>query len=307
MRIQKRFLICNADDFGFSKPITDAIVACHKDGIVTSTTIMANMPAAEYACQRMRGFQKLGVGVHLNLTEGRPILPPDEVPDLIDDKGFFLDSMRQCSRLWYGEKIFAQVKAEFKAQFERSIEMGVQPTHCDSHHGIQKRPIARRALISLFRCYRIPFARTHRSHFWSGDKTSFSCRLKCLFKNAYVGHRIFMRWLNHMSLRNAGIQTPDRLISSSLLFPNSRDPKTQLLKTLENLPSGISEIIFHPGYEDNEINEPVEFKNIRVVDFNLACDADVLEAIKENRIKLISFREAFNLTNLMRRDNLKRM
>lgn len=76
-------LIVNADDFGFSKAVTDAILDCHSNGIVTSTTLMSNMPFAEYAASKAKVFPMLSVGLHMTLTEGKPLSAPADVDNLI--------------------------------------------------------------------------------------------------------------------------------------------------------------------------------------------------------------------------------
>ena len=79
-----RKLIVNADDFGFNKEITDGIIRCHQQGCVTSTTLMANMLAADYAADRSKTHTNLSVGVHLNLTSGMPLSNPQDISSLID-------------------------------------------------------------------------------------------------------------------------------------------------------------------------------------------------------------------------------
>ena len=84
-----KLLIINADDFGMAAGVTNAIVDCHNNGIVTSTTLMTNMPDAERAADLSRPLKALGVGVHLNLTEGRPLTDSALLPDLVDESGEF--------------------------------------------------------------------------------------------------------------------------------------------------------------------------------------------------------------------------
>ncbi len=82
-------LIVNGDDFGMSQSTTDAIVLAHRYGFLTSASLMMNMPAAEYAVSRMAKLPQLGIGVHLNICSGRPILPPKQIPSLVDARGRF--------------------------------------------------------------------------------------------------------------------------------------------------------------------------------------------------------------------------
>ena len=82
-------LIINADDLGMSRGITDGILVAHRYGFLTSTSLLVNMAASEYAVERVASAPKLGVGVHLNICQGRPISPAREVPSLVNADGTF--------------------------------------------------------------------------------------------------------------------------------------------------------------------------------------------------------------------------
>ena len=86
--MEKR-LIINADDFGLSKGITDGILLTHERGILTSTSLMVNQAATEYAISRAEDAPGLGIGIHLNLTQGAPVLPKEQVPTLVNSEGQF--------------------------------------------------------------------------------------------------------------------------------------------------------------------------------------------------------------------------
>ena len=151
-----RLLICNADDFGRAISITDAIIDCYRNGILTSTTLMANMPAAEYACQRAKEVEGLGVGVHLTLTEGSALSKKEDVRNLVNNEGIFHPILKQRDNLWRaGSKVGRQIEREFSAQMERAIGLGIKPAHCDSHHGIHSLAIVRDAMIKVVRDYGI--------------------------------------------------------------------------------------------------------------------------------------------------------
>src|SRR5437762_2866278 len=114
-RNQKR-LIVNADDFGWSHGITDGILLAHQDGIVTSTTLMVNEPASAYALEQSEHFPKLGVGVHLRLCDGHPVLPPGEIRSLVDETGKLCSITETRRRLERGEISGREIEAEFRAQ-----------------------------------------------------------------------------------------------------------------------------------------------------------------------------------------------
>ena len=93
----KKRLIINADDFGLSHGITDGILLTHRKGLLTSTSLMVNQPATEYAVRRAPEVSNLGVGIHLNLTEGSPILSHPRT--LADRQGRFFEKTEARRRL----------------------------------------------------------------------------------------------------------------------------------------------------------------------------------------------------------------
>jgi chitin disaccharide deacetylase len=130
-----RRIIVNADDFGMSAETNRAIVEAFQRGVISSTTVMANMPGFEEACELARRYRLSGkIGVHLNLTEGRPLTEPiQRLPRFCDEQGLFRPR-RTLFRLSKEEK--RAVEAEFAAQIQACIERGVHPTHLDSHQHV---------------------------------------------------------------------------------------------------------------------------------------------------------------------------
>jgi len=84
-----RKLIVTGDDFGLAVPVNEAIEEAHRRGILTTASLMVGAGAAADAVERARQLPTLRVGLHLVLVEGRPVLPPREIPDLVDGRGEF--------------------------------------------------------------------------------------------------------------------------------------------------------------------------------------------------------------------------
>src|SRR3972149_7215211 len=116
-------LIVNADDFGMSTEITDGIIQSHIKGIVTSTSLMANMPDAPRAVTIDKDLPELTTGIHLNITEGAPILPPNEVQSLVDSTGNFLERDEMITKLKKWQVRPNEIAAEFSAQIARMMDM----------------------------------------------------------------------------------------------------------------------------------------------------------------------------------------
>ncbi len=128
-------LIVNADDFGMCEGNTIGILLAHKNGILTSTTVMMNMPYASFALKQAQNFPDLGVGVHLNITIGKPLTQMS----CVDENGYFLrrDKYENNQPKVNQDELYK----EWKMQIEKYIEIvGHLPTHLDSHHHVHMLP-----------------------------------------------------------------------------------------------------------------------------------------------------------------------
>ncbi len=117
-------LIVNADEFGLTEGVNRAIIEAHRQGIVTSTTLVPNLWAFQEAADLTLANPDLGVGVHLNLTDGRPVSPPSQVSALVDGDGRFLKRSQLLKRLFFQRVPREQIVREFTAQIERSLHTG---------------------------------------------------------------------------------------------------------------------------------------------------------------------------------------
>ena len=131
-----KLLIVNADDFGLNDTANDGIVQAHAAGAVTSTTLMVNGRAAERAALLAACHPELGVGLHFNLTWGQPVSAPAAVSSLVGADGMFLPREALARHLLTGRVRREQVCAELRAQLNRMAELGLQPTHIDSHQHV---------------------------------------------------------------------------------------------------------------------------------------------------------------------------
>ncbi len=163
-------LIVNADDFGMSRGITDGIILAHRYGFVTSASLMVNMPAAKYAVSQLASVTRLGVGVHLNITAGRPVLPAEEVPTLVDANGRFHGAAAMSRKLWQWRAIGSEIEAEFRAQIQWMKERGVTPTHADSHQHMHIYPAAIGPFIRSLAAEEIRCTRAPRSVAWPRNR-----------------------------------------------------------------------------------------------------------------------------------------
>lgn len=146
-------VIINADDFGYSRGINFGIIDAYKYGILTSTTLLANMPGFEHAVSLSKENPGLGVGVHLNLTCGYPLLKGHKT--IVDG-----ETGKFKSHYFYETPDFQvdpeEVYREWDAQIQKVINAGIEPTHLDSHHHTHSYGTNREVVIELARKYQLP-------------------------------------------------------------------------------------------------------------------------------------------------------
>ncbi|SFQ02639.1 chitin disaccharide deacetylase [Salibacterium halotolerans] len=144
-------VIINADDFGYSKGVNYGIMEAYTSGVLTSTTLMTNMPEASHACNLAAANPELGVGIHLTLTCGPPLVSGHQT--IVDEQGQFHALSYYSGSYNIDEE---EVYQEWKTQIERAVQFGITPTHLDSHHHIHSYPGLTEIYASLAASFHLP-------------------------------------------------------------------------------------------------------------------------------------------------------
>jgi predicted glycoside hydrolase/deacetylase ChbG (UPF0249 family) len=156
----ERRIVINADDFGLCEGVNKGIAEAHSKGVLTSATLMANMPAAKKAVDLAKHLPKLGVGVHLNLTNGKPLCQDEDVKRLLNTEGDFgLSPGKLAIVSIVTGKVRAAIETELAAQIQWVIDRGIKPTHLDSHKHIHSFPAIFRIVCRLAERFKIPAIR----------------------------------------------------------------------------------------------------------------------------------------------------
>ena len=235
-------LIVTADDFGLSIPVNDAVERAHGEGVLSAASLMVGAPAVEDAVQRARKFPSLGVGLHLTLLDGRPVLPPDQIPGLIGPDGrFFSDPFRFGLALYVSPELQRQVKAEINAQFERFAATGLRLDHVNAHRHFHLHPVVLQSIMEIAPRFgrppvRIPLEPFTPS-FRAGRNRAFGRLLSSVFYFAQT--RRVRRFL-----QEAQIPSNDNLFG---LNDSGALTEPLLLGLIDHLPNGVSEIYCHPA------------------------------------------------------------
>jgi hopanoid biosynthesis associated protein HpnK len=286
-------LIVNADDFGLTCNVNRAIVNGHERGIITSTSLMANGRAFDDAVELSRKVPNLGVGIHINLVEGRSLSEKSRLGCLVTTEGEFYGGPESLGRrVLSGRVAPAALEREIRAQIEKVIGAGIDVTHLDSHKHTQAVPAIFKLMTSLAKEYGIGAVRctvedSALRRALAGD--GMPMRLKKLeqWLMARVMHQISAR--QRAEAASLGIKCPDSFFGvTETGFLDER----ALDRILAALPDGTSELMCHPGYADNELEElPTRLVEQRETELRTLTQPDLKEHLTTGGICLISFRE----------------
>jgi hopanoid biosynthesis associated protein HpnK len=273
-------LIVNADDFGLTSGVNRAIMELHSAGLVTSTSLMARAGATEEAIDFAVRTPTLGVGCHVVLVDGEPVLPRDQIPTLVDARtGSFPNSLATfLRRLFTGRIRTVEMEAEISAQIAFLQQRGIHLTHVDTHKHTHVFSAVLRPLLRVARAAGIRAVRNPFEPHWSTRAT----RRAHWMRLAQVGA---LRWLEPASRRiieNEGFVTTSGTVA--VAGTGILDAAT-LRSLLQCLPSGKWELVTHPGYNDADL-ERVRTRLRATRD----TERTALAVLKEfPAIKLISF------------------
>lgn len=284
-----KFLITNSDDFGLTQSVTDAIIDTHIHGIMKSTTIMVNMEGTDYAINKAKEISTLAVGIHFNLTEGKPLTDPHKIPDLLAEDGCFKKNREQRKNFIWGKEKQKQAELELNNQLVYLLDNGYVPTHFDSHHHITGTPIAFKASINVAKRYKINRTRITNINFWYLQ--DFNNQITKARHQLSVFPKMIIHNNNKRLLLKNGFITPNYKVLPSRVFPTSSDYLKQFINALSILKEGVTEISFHPGYENSYVKDSKATAQIRLRDLAIAKSPEVIEYIKRNNIQLINFRD----------------
>ena len=277
--VRSRRLIVNADDFGFSAGITEGILRAHREGIVTSTTIAANMPAAESAVAALRGAPSLGVGVHLNVSQGPPLSRPGR--EKLAGEGGLMNRtavgviQAVLRRPW----LLGAIEAEFDAQIQWALAHGVRPTHLDSHrHSHAFTPIFA-CVARLARRYDIPFIRRHREALPGPGWPAAPRKQR---RTSFI--------LNRLGGVNR-LLWPGRLATSGTwgVAHTGCIDAGWLVRAASVLPAGVTEWMVHPGLPGDVDSLLSRLGDSRRMELSALCDPAVVEKLRQERVELTHY------------------
>ena len=240
----QRRLIVNADDFGRSKSINEAVIRAHTGGILTTASLMVNEPDADEAVDLAKEHPTLGVGLHLALVCGRAALPMEAIPNLADANGRFSESAVGAGfKYFFSWKCQKELEAEMDAQFERFHATGLPLDHVNGHLNIHLHPVIFKILTDNAEKWGINAMRLTRDLFF------LNARLASGEWGYRASHAIIYRLLSSWARPQIDARKIRRTKVGFGLLQNSRVDTAFVEKLLPQLPPGDSELYSHPSLD----------------------------------------------------------
>ena len=253
-------LVFNADDFGRSDDENFAIVKTLSQGVVRSTTVMANMPAAAAIHKVHSDLPDVGIGVHLNLTEGRPVLSPCLAPSIVNPSGTFWSKRQLLWRSCLGLIRRAEIAAELRAQILRVMEWVGEVTHVDFHQNIIIFPFILPAALEALDSRGIQRIRTQNSYSFPrtlrneiSRNTRPTIGLNGLLRPAWG----VIKEYRGKEVKRRRFRSTNSLLLGAPGYKEDSLPVEQVLfwweRVLPCLPDAILEVPIHPGFSPAEV------------------------------------------------------
>lgn len=244
-------VIINGDDFGLTKGCTDGIIKAMKEGVVTSATVMINMPYAFKSIEigKKKGIKELGL--HLNLTCGKPITSISNIASLVDESGRFYKRRNQL----FPKIKLEEAKVELENQIKTFLNTGIQLTHFDSHHHIHMYDGIREIVGDLAKKYDVSLRSPN-------EETK-----KYLLSN--------------------GIKTTDYF---SMDFYGEKANFDNLKAIIEGFPDGLIEIMTHPAFVDKELSKFSSYNTYRESELMVLTSDALIKWLDEKSINLVTYK-----------------
>ncbi|EEF60930.1 hopanoid biosynthesis-associated protein HpnK [Pedosphaera parvula] len=269
-----RRLIVNADDFGRSHSINQAVIHAHREGILTTGSLMVNEPACDEAVALARENPRLGVGLHLSLLCGRSALTPEKIPGLVNEKAEFGNEPAAVGFRYFSRRsLHEQLRAEIHEQFKRFRATGLVMDHVNGHLHMHLHPTVFRILMEDAKELGIERLRLTRDPFRLNAKLVSG---QWLYRGSHAFIYLCLSGRARPHLQKRGIRHTHKVFG---LLQNAKVDERYLTKLLPHLPKGDSELYSHPSLD--------EFRN----EYEALISPKVKELVTQLGIQLIRYQD----------------
>ncbi|UAK23504.1 hopanoid biosynthesis-associated protein HpnK [Sphingomonas nostoxanthinifaciens] len=274
-----RNLIVTADDFGADLAVNEAVEQAHRHGILTAASLMVSGAACGDAVARAKRLPSLGVGLHLVLVDGTPVLPAAQVPDLVDQAGRFRDNMATAGmRFFFSPCVRKQLRAEIEAQFAAFAATGLPLDHVNAHKHFHLHPTIGALIVETGRRYGLAAVRAPvepRAIIDAIEPTPHG-----------LAERVATPWAKATRARMArsGLVVPDQVFG---LAWSGAMTAGRVRALIARLPEGLSELYVHPATADQFIGHAAGYRYRD--EFAALTDAGVRAEVANRGVRLGRF------------------
>jgi len=252
-------LIISADDFGLTEGVTRGIAESIRNGVVTRTSAMMCTEGSKWIKEFMPGIEGQ-IGLHLQLTDGRPLLPAAQVPSLVDETGKFPASWRLLGRMNEVE-----IRQEWEAQMEALLALGIRPTHLDTHHNTHRFRSVFKVYCEMAQKYNLPTRPLSANMSERLRANGLACADFCM--EEWEGEQV----------------TVDSFISHAMGACRKLSKQEAII-----------EVMCHPGYVDDNLRSRSHYLTAREKELSILCDAQLPDMLNNYEFELA---ESFVLTS----------
>lgn len=272
-----RQLIINADDFGMSYEVNEGIKRCIDVGILNSVSLMVNMPYFDDAVNYLRSKPEISVGLHFNITEGKPIDQPKKRSTLLREDNNFYHWVYLTFKLLINNCSIKEIKQALETQYEKLEKTGLTITHIDSHHHIHLYPSIYKLVLNFAHKKKIRSLRSRNFNIWTTIKR---LKTKPSIKEIIIFTLFF---INNLLFR----QTNKEILEIVGIYDMSWDKnlnKEKFYKSISQLKEGITEIICHPAVLSKDGNP--KFLKPRHQTLSILLDKSFKTSLINNNIQI---------------------
>lgn len=274
-----RQLIINADDFGLTPGVTEGIIHGAQTGCISSTSVMINQVMHHRIDFNSSNKEKFGFGIHLNITTGLPILPPEDLNTLVRADGHFTGPdlvFQHCESI-----NLIQVEKEWRAQIIGFLIKFGRPDHLDSHHHVHLHPRLFPVFLQIAGEMRIPI----RFPILMENLDGFPYDPLLNGLNEEITAEVLQEDMS--LLEQSSVRFPD-YFCDDFITPNIDNPE-KLLEFIHHLPEGITEMMCHPGYLDDMLYQLSSYTQVRVDELKALTAPQLKGIFDHENIELVGF------------------
>ncbi|MGC8744325.1 MAG: hopanoid biosynthesis-associated protein HpnK [Verrucomicrobiia bacterium] len=273
--IRQKRLIVNSDDFGKDAQTNAAVEKAHREGILTSASLMVNEETTDDAVKIARSNPQLGIGLHLTLLFDKPALAPNIIPDLIEPESGRLRKtpVKAGFNYYFKKRVKSQIEAEIKAQVHKFKSTGLKLDHLNGHLHFTQHPVVFKIILENACNWGVTAMRLMREPLLINLKIGEGRLLSRIVEA--LTFACLSRWCEKQ-LKSAGIKYTDRVFG---LLQNGKVDSDYLINLLNRLPDGVSEVYAHPSTD--------RFRH----ELAALVNPLVRKIICEKKIKLITYQD----------------